>query len=289
MFFFCSLNKRYSFAVFLLSVIAASSVLWTVTRNPIHIIYASNYLLTRCIRTPPVLSQKDEYFAGVKDFENAHTQLKSEITTFLDEHEYDLPLTKDTYDGQNDYIGSDVRVEKEQKQEEEEEEEEGKPPKKIGWRIFTVSTGKHISKHARVACPTLVQLLEKYEGQILSCVISVLPSKTKIPIHVGYSKQVVRGFLPIEVPKDEENVFLCVNGQKQLFQEGVFSCWDDTFPHKVYNNTNERRVVIYMDIFRDLKSSIKNKISRFFVNKMLESDVVKEEIKQTERLIRMAS
>ena len=51
-------------------------------------------------------------------------------------------------------------------------------------------------------------------------------------------------------PKDRKNVFICVNGEKYSWKEGEGVVFDDTYPHKVYNNTDQDRVVLYIDVER---------------------------------------
>jgi aspartyl/asparaginyl beta-hydroxylase (cupin superfamily) len=71
--------------------------------------------------------------------------------------------------------------------------------------------------------------------EVTSCVVSVLEPGIHIPIHVGYYKGIMRYMIPTHIPKDKDNVFLCVNGIKYSWTEGEGVLWDDTFSHKVYN------------------------------------------------------
>ena len=45
-------------------------------------------------------------------------------------------------------------------------------------------------------------------------------------------------------------MLFCVNGEKYNWKEGEDVMFDDTFAHKVYNETEDIRVVVYMDIER---------------------------------------
>ena len=72
-----------------------------------------------------------------------------------------------------------------------------------------------------------------------------------IPIHVGYYKGFIRYQLGVIIPKETEKCYLCVNGEKYNWKEGEDVMFDDTFAHKVYNETEDIRVVVYMDIERE--------------------------------------
>ncbi len=63
--------------------------------------------------------------------------------------------------------------------------------------------------------------------------------------------------------------------------EGVGILWDDTYPHKVYNNTDEIRVVIYMDVVRNLSWGL-NIFNLLILRLACNSNIVKDEIKKTE-------
>ena len=166
---------------------------------------------------------------------------------------------------QNTYIGSDIR------------RENGKTK---AWRLINIKAGDEYSAVANKYFPSLVRLLRSVP-QIGTCAISVLQDGVHIPIHVGYYKGIMRYMIPIVVPKERENVFLCVNEIKYSWTEGVGVLWDDTYPHKVYNNTDEIRVVIYMDVVRPLSWGL-NALNRFILLLACNSKIVKDEIKRTE-------
>jgi beta-hydroxylase len=176
-----------------------------------------------------------------------------------------LTMTSETFSGQNKYIGSDIR------------RENGKTK---AWRVINIKAGDEYSAVAHKYFPSLVRILRGCP-QIGTCAVSVLQDGVHIPIHVGYYKGIMRYMIPIVVPKDRENVFLCVNELKYCWTEGVGILWDDTYPHKVYNNTDEIRVVIYMDVVRPLRWGL-NALNRFILMLACNSKIVKDEIKRTE-------
>ena len=102
-----------------------------------------------------------------------------------------------------------------------------------------------------------------------------------IRFYTVLSSGIMRYMIPVVVPKDRENVFLCVNELKYCWTEGVGVLWDDTYPHKVYNNTDEIRVVIYMDVVRPLSWGL-NALNLLIIKLTCSSKIVKDEIKRTE-------
>ena len=223
-------------------------------------------LLTLGIRTPEFLD-KNEYFPNNYLFEENFKILKQEVVDILSKTENGdkLIMTSDTYGGENKYIGSNKIIDN---------------GKMKAWRLINIKVGDEYTKDAYNHFPFLVKLLKKIP-EVCSCAISILQEGVRIPIHVGYYKGIMRYMMPLIVPKDRENVFLCVNEIKYNWTEGVGVLWDDNFPHKVYNNTKEIRVVIYMDVLRPLPNLL-CKFNKFIVKLASNSQMVKDEIRRTE-------
>lgn len=237
-------------------------------KNPIEALYMMSALITLTTRTPEFLD-KDAYFPMNRVFEDPanFSALKEEVENVLEKTGGgdSLTMTSETFSGQNKYIGSDIR------------RENGKTK---AWRVINIKAGDEYSAVAHKYFPSLVRILRGCP-QIGTCAVSVLQDGVHIPIHVGYYKGIMRYMIPIVVPKDRENVFLCVNELKYCWTEGVGILWDDTYPHKVYNNTDEIRVVIYMDVVRPLRWGL-NALNRFILMLACNSKIVKDEIKRTE-------
>ena len=237
-------------------------------KNPIEALYMMSALITLTTRTPEFLD-KDAYFPMNRVFEDPENfkALKEEVENILEKtgDGDSLTMTSDTFSGQNTYIGSDIR------------RENGKTK---AWRVINIKAGDEYSAVAHKYFPSLVRILRGCP-QIGTCAISVLQDGVHIPIHVGYYKGIMRYMIPVFVPKDRENVFLCVNELKYCWTEGVGVLWDDTYPHKVYNNTDEIRVVIYMDVVRPLSWGL-NRLNLFILRLACNSKIVKDEIKRTE-------
>jgi aspartyl/asparaginyl beta-hydroxylase (cupin superfamily) len=229
--------------------------------EPIHIIYMVSYLTTLSVKTPPFLDL-DKYFPNHKLLENNEnfTKIQKEALNILKQKDK-LSLAKNTYG--NDYIGGG----------------EVQNNNDDGWRIYVVKLGKN--NFAKDTMPELTRVLENIP-EVVSCAVSILPAKKAIPIHVGYSKGVMRYQLAIKVPTDRNNVFICVNGEKYNWTEGEGVLFDDTYPHKVYNNTNEDRVVLYMDVLRPFLNPFLDLLNRFVVYLVSNSSIAKKEIARTE-------
>ena len=236
----------------------------------IRIIYMFSSIITCFTRTPPFL-QKEKYFPNYLLFEQSFPAIKQEVLRLLQKTHggKDIVFTKDTFDKkENAYIGQDV------------DEENNR-----GWRVFHIKLSQHYNKQSNLIFPKLCEVLQKCP-EVINCSVSILDEKTYIPIHNGYYKGMLRFMLPIIIPKDVNNVFLCNNYEKYHWREGVGVLWDDTFPHKVFNNTDEIRIVLYMDVIRPM-NGILNIMNKSLIHLLSNSSMIKDEIKRTETKLKL--
>ena len=253
---------------FALLLIAVASV--AVYLRPSTLLHVPSAIITSNTRTPEFLDM-DTHFPANKIFEDHFTDIKAEVTRMLEKTGggKDLTLTRDTYSGENSYIGKDVKVDK---------------GVTTGWRVLNIKAGDHYSPYAK-HFPTLRRILRKTEG-VVACVVSVLEPGVTIPIHVGYYKGIMRYMIPTHVPKERDKVFLCVNGIKYHWTEGKGVLWDDNFPHKVYNYSDEIRVVVYMDIIRPLPGLL-NRFNKAMISLASNSSIIKKEVARTEKQVKL--
>ncbi len=85
---------------------------------------------------------------------------------------------------------------------------------------------------------------------------SVLPPKTRLSPHVGVYKGVIRYHLGLIVPKESDKCFLNIDGHVLNWHEGKDLMFDDMFVHSAENNSDETRVVLFLDIQRDFHNPI---------------------------------
>ncbi len=247
-----------------LSAIGSIVLIYNIIREPIYLLYTFSYLVSMNVRTPEFLDIND-FFPNHTKFSEGDTfnNIKNECMNILAQKE-NLSLTRDTYG--NDYIGGGNIELKDND----------------GWRIYVVKIGNLYK--AENTMPVLTSVLKELP-EVITCAVSILPKKKAIPIHVGYSKGVMRYQLAIKIPEDRENVFICVNGKKYMWTDGEGVLFDDTYPHKVYNNTEEDRMILYMDVVRPKLPFIIDKLNRFINNLVANSSIVRNEIANTEKQI----
>jgi aspartyl/asparaginyl beta-hydroxylase (cupin superfamily) len=228
--------------------------------DPIIVLYMFNAFLNLFTRTPAFFSEQDKrkQFPGGALLEKPDNfqRIKKEVETLL-EHQDKISPVNQVYGSQNNNIKADSD----------------------GWRVLVLKTGKTIVNEQY--CPFLVSLV-KDNPDVISCLVSILQPQKQIPIHVGYSKSILRYQLAVVVPKDRKNCFIWVNGNKYSWTEGKSVMFDDCFPHLVKNQTDDVRVIIYMDVLRKYENSFLNWLNKSFISLFVNSSFIAEETKKTE-------
>jgi ornithine lipid ester-linked acyl 2-hydroxylase len=120
------------------------------------------------------------------------------------------------------------------------------------WKTFFFCAFGYRSQTNCDRCPETAKLLQKIPG-LKVAFFSILAPGKHIPEHRGKHKGLIRCHLALKVPEPKENCWIRVADQVAHWEEGKTLFFDDTFPHEVRNDTNDYRVVLFLDIARPLK------------------------------------
>jgi len=101
-------------------------------------------------------------------------------------------------------------------------------------------------------CPQTDAILEAIPG-LQNAWFSILAPGYHIPAHRGVTKAVLRAQLGLKIPKDRDNCTMRVENVTFSWQAGKCVVLDDSFDHEVHNNTDEERVILFLDIDRPMK------------------------------------
>ena len=125
---------------------------------------------------------------------------------------------------------------------------------KIGspkWKSFNlIAFNRDIPGNVK-RCPLTTSLVKRIPG-VQTVMFSVLEPHSQIPLHTDISKGVIRYHFGVIIPKDREKCYISVNGEKYSWTEGKGVVFDDVYPHYVVNDTDEIRVILFIDILRKM-------------------------------------
>jgi ornithine lipid ester-linked acyl 2-hydroxylase len=100
-------------------------------------------------------------------------------------------------------------------------------------------------------CPRTAALMREIPG-MTTAMLSILSPRKHILDHRGPYKGVLRYHLGLIVPKEKEQCRIRVGDEIRHWEEGQSMIFDDTFNHEVWNDTEETRVVLFVDVLRPL-------------------------------------
>lgn len=120
------------------------------------------------------------------------------------------------------------------------------------WKTFFFYAFGIKSAQNCARCPQTSQLLGSIPGMKTAFFSILLPQK-HIPEHCGVYKGVIRYHLALKVPQPETQCRLRVGDQIRHWQQGQGLVFDDRFPHEVWNDSDDVRVILIVDVVRPLQ------------------------------------
>jgi beta-hydroxylase len=119
------------------------------------------------------------------------------------------------------------------------------------WKTFFLYGYGFEAKLGVEMCPRTAALMREIPG-MTTAMISILSPRKHILDHRGPYKGVLRYHLGLIVPEDAESCRIRVGDDFRHWEEGKSMIFDDTFNHEVWNDTDETRVVLFVDVLRPL-------------------------------------
>jgi ornithine lipid ester-linked acyl 2-hydroxylase len=112
-------------------------------------------------------------------------------------------------------------------------------------------------------CPETTRLVEGIPG-MKTAMFSIFSPHKRIPPHHGPYKGVLRYHLGLLVPEPNDELGISVGGEVGRWAEGESLVFDDTFEHSAWNDTDGIRVVLFVDVIREMRGPM-DVFNRFMV------------------------
>jgi beta-hydroxylase len=119
------------------------------------------------------------------------------------------------------------------------------------WKTFFLYGYGFKAKLGVEMCPRTAALMQEIPG-MTTAMFSILSPGKHILDHRGPYKGVLRYHLGLIVPHEAEACRIRVGEDVRHWQEGKSMIFDDTFNHEVWNDTDQTRVVLFVDVLRPL-------------------------------------
>jgi beta-hydroxylase len=108
--------------------------------------------------------------------------------------------------------------------------------------------------HVQQYFPQTMRVVQACGSRIRLVMFSVLLPHHRIKPHTGPFRGSMRYHLGLQIPQHRERCFIEIDGQRHSWEEGRSLLFDDTYVHQVYNATDERRIVLFLDVQRTAPS-----------------------------------
>ncbi|HEY2767103.1 MAG TPA: aspartyl/asparaginyl beta-hydroxylase domain-containing protein [Solirubrobacteraceae bacterium] len=119
------------------------------------------------------------------------------------------------------------------------------------WKTFFLYGYGFEAKLGVEMCPRTATLMREIPG-MTTAMFSILSPRKHILDHRGPYKGVLRYHLGLVVPEDAAACRIRVGDDFRHWEAGKSMVFDDTFNHEVWNDTDETRVVLFVDVLRPL-------------------------------------
>jgi beta-hydroxylase len=118
------------------------------------------------------------------------------------------------------------------------------------WKSFFLEGYGFRAEENCIRCPRTMALLKKVPGLVVAF-FSIMEPGTQVPPHRGVTKAWYNCHLGLVVPKGKVGIEIA--GRPAGWREGEWLVFDETNSHKVWNETNEARVVLFLQVHRPMR------------------------------------
>lgn len=119
------------------------------------------------------------------------------------------------------------------------------------WRAFYLfAFGRRVEENCR-RCPATARMLELVPG-LSSAFFSIMEPGKHVPEHRGPYNGVLRFHFGVQVPLPDGRCRIRVGDETRTWRDGESLFFDDTFRHEVWNDSDQDRVVVFVDFLRPL-------------------------------------
>lgn len=122
-----------------------------------------------------------------------------------------------------------------------------------GWKTFFFFGYGFRSEANCARCPKTAALLDGIPG-LTTAFFSILAPRKRLGEHRGPWRGVLRYHLALKIPDPPQAAGISVGGQVAHWEEGRSLLFDDGYEHHAWNDTDEVRVVLFVDVVRPLRA-----------------------------------
>jgi aspartyl/asparaginyl beta-hydroxylase (cupin superfamily) len=131
-----------------------------------------------------------------------------------------------------------------------------------GWKSFFIWGYGYKHPENALSCPETTRIVERIPG-LVSAFYSIHVPGLHIPVHRGVTKGIVNCHLALKIPQEREKCWMMLDGTDYPWTDGKALMFDDTYEHAVWNNSNENRIILLIQVLRPMRFP-GSLVARFF-------------------------
>jgi beta-hydroxylase len=120
------------------------------------------------------------------------------------------------------------------------------------WKSFFFTGYGYRAKANRARCPKTAALLDRVPNLVVAF-FSIFEPGTHVVPHHGVTTALLNVHLALLVPEGPGRCEIRVEDKYRGWMPGEYLVFDETFQHEVWNETNEPRVVLFLQVLRPMR------------------------------------
>jgi beta-hydroxylase len=120
------------------------------------------------------------------------------------------------------------------------------------WRSFFIWGYGYRHDGNACRCPETTRIVERIPN-LVSAFYSIHVPGLHIPRHRGVTKGIVNCHLALKIPREREKCVMNIDGKDYLWSDGKAIVFDDTYDHEVWNNSDETRIILLIQVLRPMR------------------------------------
>ncbi len=147
--------------------------------------------------------------------------------------------------------------------------------KRNRWRAFSFMFWSVKMKKNLEKCPQISHVLKQIPG-LISASVSILEPHTEIFPHRGDTNAIYRCHLGLKIPASLPDCGFNVGGEERSWVQGKTLTFEDSAEHFAWNNTNERRYVLLLDIIKPEFALYKDYVSSIVLSGLVNQALIQK-------------
>lgn len=120
------------------------------------------------------------------------------------------------------------------------------------WKSFFFGGYGYKSPKNRALCPKTAALIDQVPDVVVA-LFSILDPGAHIRDHYGVTKAMLNVHLGLVVPPEKDRCEIRVKDQFRRWKPGEFMIFDETYNHEVWNDSDEARVILFLQVRRPMR------------------------------------